>query len=86
METKHTPGPWHHNGTEVSADAGVIVRSAAAYDALRKDLDLIVAAPDLLAVLDDAYVELTRVLPPGSQLQKRMEAVFARALNAPSNA
>lgn len=50
-ETPFTPGPWRHDGNEVSADAGVIVRSSAAYDLLQEDLNLIAAAPDMYAAL-----------------------------------
>lgn len=83
METKHTPGPWHHNGTEVSAGGGVIVRSAAAYDALRKDLDLIVAAPDLLDALQD-ILTVVRMAECYDEYQAA-EAAIAKALQEPAN-
>ena len=78
-ETPFTPGPWRHDGNEVSADAGVIVRSSAAYDALGHDLDLIAAAPEMLDALKRAQDAMRHI---GVQPYAYGDNVLAKALHA----
>ena len=53
MNTKHTPGPWKHDGMCIDAIDGALVATVYTENSFVNELDarLIAAAPELLAAL-----------------------------------
>lgn len=90
-EAKHTPGPWRVEDGELLAggDSGAVVlgsiHGADDYPCCEEDIDaeckanarLIAAAPDLLALLEEAYDAL-----PHGDLAGRIAAALAKAKGA----
>lgn len=89
MSAKHSPGPWtwdEDEGEVVAADERVVIYANAQepFDQYRADMQLIAAAPEMLALLREARPMLGLIVKAfdaqdrRSELCKRVDALFER--------